>query len=102
MRNLIFHLPEYCGKIIIESEASIDYIDTEKSVEEFKEVLKGNLPCGMYPEFVKSVVKEELEKVCDVETLEIFKDAINKNGYTKGHELYLILKRIIIEKGREE
>jgi hypothetical protein len=102
MKNLTFHLPKYCGKIKIESEADKNLIDTEKSAEELKEVLAGNLPSGMYTEFVENVVSEYLERKCDIPTLEIFKDAINKNDYMKGHELYLILKKIITEKGREE
>lgn len=104
MKNLTFHLPEYCMKIKIESEADKTLIDTEKSVEELKDILAGNLPSGMYTEFVESVVSEYLERKCDLSTLETLKEAIDssKISYAKGFDLYRILKRIIIEKGREE
>jgi hypothetical protein len=104
MKNLTFHLPEYCGKIIIESEADKNLMDTEKSADELKEILAGNLPSGMYTEFVEKVVGEYLTKSCDVPTLEKLKEAIDssKISYAKGFDLYRIVKRIITERGREE
>jgi hypothetical protein len=104
MKSLTFHLPEYCRKIKIESEADENLIDTEKSAEELKDILAGNLPSGMYTEFVENVVSEYLEKSCDVPTLEKLKEAIDssKISYAKGFDLYRIAKRIITERGREE
>lgn len=104
MKNLTFHLPKNYGKIKIEGEESENCIDTEKSAEELKNILSENLPCGMYSQFAENVAADYLERNCNIQTLEKFKEIIDssKISYMKGIELYRILKRIIIEKGREE
>ena len=97
MKNLTFHLPEYCAKIKIESEEDKNLIDTEKSADELKEILAGNLPSGMYIEFAEKIVAEYLTRNCDVKTLMKFKDAVDSSNssYIKGIDLYQILNKIL-------
>lgn len=104
MKNLTFHLPKNYGKIIIESEESKDYIDTEKSAEELKNILRENLPCGMYTELEEKIISEYLDRSCNISTLELLKKEISSSmgDYAKGFDLHRIVKRIITERGREE
>ncbi|MCK9568276.1 hypothetical protein M0R72_04985 [Candidatus Pacearchaeota archaeon] len=97
MKNLTFHLPKNYEKIRIESEEAEDYLNTEKSAEELKNILIENLPWDMYSKLVENVVVDYLMKNCDVKTLVKFKDVVDSSNasYIKGIDLYQILKKIL-------
>jgi hypothetical protein len=103
MRNLTFHLPEYCGRMKIIGKPTKDCIDTEESAKELYEVLAQQSPGGMYSELEDNVVIEFLRRNLSLQTLREIEDIGDKKTitYLKGMDFYRLVQRVIKEKEAE-